>query len=118
MLSDPVGDPRGDPVGDPRGDPVGDPRSDPRSDPRGDPIGETLTLDGELESQDSSPESSRPPASVRNGPGGFDISGDFGESLPDNRENRSNIREKEDTPGISKGSLMAAAMAMQKEREG
>ena len=51
-----------------------------------------------------------PPAGVRNGPGGYDLSNNFGK-----KEERP--AQKSNETSDSKSSLMANAMAMQKERE-
>jgi len=55
-------------------------------------------------------ETSRPPVGVRNGPGGYDMSAEFGKE-----EDRTMSKTKESSE--TKSSLMSAALAMQKERE-
>ena len=63
----------------------------------------------------------RPPASVRNGAGGYDLSEDFGTEPEINRDVSRQIKQEveNDKSSSSPGSsnLMATAMAMQKERE-
>ena len=59
---------------------------------------------------DLEPTINKPPISVRDGPGSFDITNEFGEEEEENRE-KPQVVERGAT-------LMAAAMAMQKEREG
>jgi len=65
---------------------------------------EDLDSDGETEDIPT------PPAGVRNGPGGYDLSSNFGK-----KEERP--AQKSNETSDSKSSLMASAMAMQKERE-
>jgi len=58
----------------------------------------------------------RPPAGVRNGPGGYDLSEEFGEPEEPNRDYTSKI--KPNTDNVTQGSsLMAMAQQMQKDRE-
>jgi hypothetical protein len=55
---------------------------------------------------------------VRNGPGGYDMSSDFGEMPEQKREIRSKPKTTAKSPSQDQPTdLMATAMAMQKERE-
>ena len=59
----------------------------------------------------------RPPVGVRSGPGGYDMTSEFGEMQEPNRDASRHMRPSTQ-PATGKGNdLMAAAMAMQKERE-
>jgi hypothetical protein len=58
---------------------------------------------------------SRPPVGIRSGAGDYDISGDFGEIQPVNRNVRQGIKDTGNTGG--KPDLLTAAMEMQKMRE-
>ena len=68
----------------------------------------------DLDSEEEDNEIERPPAIIRNGPGGYDISTDF---INDEDKGIDNIAKNVQKINSSKGGLMAAAMAMQKERE-
>ena len=57
----------------------------------------------------------RPPVAVRSGPGGYDITNEFGQPNESNTEERKGPTTQVSTSGG--GDLMSAAMAMQKERE-
>lgn len=57
----------------------------------------------------------RPPVAVRSGPGGYDVTDDFGQPNDSNREARTRPTTQIATGGGT--DLMSAAMAMQKERE-
>ena len=59
----------------------------------------------------------RPPVGVLSGPGGYDITSEFGEPQEINRDASRHMKNSTQ-PATGKGAdLMAAAMAMQKERE-
>lgn len=59
----------------------------------------------------------RPPVAVRTGPGGYDMTSEFGEPQELNRDMSHHTRAST-KPAVGQGNdLMAAAMAMQKERE-
>jgi len=58
----------------------------------------------------------RAPVAVRNGPGGYDITSEFGELEEQPRKISSKVRPSS-TQQIKGGNLMAAALAMQKERD-
>ena len=83
------------------------------------PPKKTKIEDLESDEEDEEVLPKRPPASVRNGPGGYDISDEFGEEPDTNRDVSRLIKQESDTNDKPSGSsnLMAAAMAMQKERE-
>ena len=70
-------------------------------------------LDSDEEDEDDEHYIERPPAMIRNGPGGYDVDKEFSQEDDDNRKNLDNHISKN-----NKGaSLMAAAMAMQNERD-
>jgi len=58
----------------------------------------------------------RPPAIIRNGPGGYDIDTNFSQE-EDNRQNLENHISKTKNNPIKSSNLMAAAMAMQNDRD-
>lgn len=59
----------------------------------------------------------RPPASIRTGPSGYDLTSEFGEMQEPNRDMSGRMRASTE-PATGQGNdLMAAAMAMQKERD-
>jgi len=69
------------------------------------------------ESSHDQEELSRPPVAVRTGPGGYDMTSEFGEPQEQNRNMSRHTREST-KPVVGQGNdLMSAAMAMQKERE-
>ncbi len=68
------------------------------------------TIIEDLDSDEETEDIPTPPAGVRNGPGGYDLSSNFGK-----KEERP--AQKSNETSDSKSSLMASAMAMQKERE-
>ena len=70
----------------------------------------------DVESDDEHGGVGKRPVAVRAGPGGYDLSTEFGDDSNMPLEARPKEAPKEDT-GSSAGGLMAAAMAMQKERE-
>ena len=70
---------------------------------------DTTTIE-DLDSDGETEDIITPPAGVRNGPGGYDLSNNFGK-----KEERP--AQKSNETSDSKSSLMASAMAMQKERE-
>lgn len=72
---------------------------------------------GNSDDEDLSNIPSRPPVGVRTGPGGYDITSEFGEPQEPNRDASRHMRTSTQ-PVTGKGKdLMAAALAMQKERE-
>jgi hypothetical protein len=62
---------------------------------------------------------SKPPASIRNGPGNFDSDAEFGEQIEVNRNIKRGIKEVSESTSSKgkKGNIMAIAMEMQKKRE-
>lgn len=60
---------------------------------------------------------SRPLVAVRTGPGGYDMTSDFGEPQEQNRNMSRHTRESTKPVVGQSNDLMSAAMAMQKERE-
>ena len=69
------------------------------------------------ESSHDQEELARPPVAVRTGPGGYDMTSEFGEPQEQNRNMSRHTREST-KPVVGQGNdLMSAAMAMQKERE-
>ena len=71
-------------------------------------------LDDEEISENELPQ--RPPVAVRSGPNNYDITSEFGEESEPNRDMTSRTRSTTQ-PTTGNSNLMAAAMAMQKERE-
>lgn len=59
----------------------------------------------------------RPPVAVRSGPGGYDMTSEFGEPNEPNRDMSNRIRPNTQPTSGSNNDLMSTAMAMQKERE-
>ena len=75
----------------------------------------------DLESEDTEDDVEyipRPKAGLRMGSGNFEFGEDFGETQEQTRDVSRGIKEPTEQPGSRKGGLMAAAMAMQKSREG
>jgi len=80
---------------------------------------EEITQENTNESEEITQENfnMKPPAAIRSGIGNYDFQGEFGEIEETNRNVTRGIKSSTE-PGIGgKGSLMAAAMAMQKSRE-
>jgi hypothetical protein len=81
---------------------------------------ETATLIEDLDSgsdEESSKIPARPPVGVRSGPGGYDMVSDFGELQESSRDATRHMKMSTQ-PATGQGNgLMAAAMAMQKERD-
>lgn len=59
----------------------------------------------------------RPPASIRTGPSGYDLTSEFGEPQETNRDMSSRMKQSTEPATGQGNNLMATAMAMQKERE-
>lgn len=70
------------------------------------------------EDEDSEYEIPRPKAGLRMGSGNFEFGEDFGDAQEQTRVVSRGIKEPTEQPGSRKGGLMAAALAMQKSREG
>ena len=69
-----------------------------------------------LDDEDVNPIISKPPASIRNGPGNFESDAEFGEQIEVNRTVKRGITEST-VSGGKKGNIMAIAAEMQKKRE-
>ena len=78
---------------------------------------EDLGISGDEEEEEPSNIPSRPPVGVRTGPGGYDITSEFGELQEPNRDASRHMRTSTQAATGKGNDLMAAAMAMQKERE-
>ena len=68
----------------------------------------------DLDSEEEDNEIERPPAIIRNGPGGYDVSTEF---INEEEDKMDNIAKNVQKINQSKTGLMATAMAMQKERD-
>jgi hypothetical protein len=83
------------------------------------PVYQQPLEDLDAEEEDEEPQHQnipRPPVPVRSGPGGFEITDDFG-TEQEIRPQRPSSRVKQNTGPAQGGDLMAAAMAMQKDRD-